>query len=90
MEDAFATLDTPRSIRVRLGLTQAQLARRARLSQPVVSRIENGGNAMLEKIRACARACDQSTALYVAAMERRAGQLKGGALVRKHHGWRKK
>lgn len=86
----FATNDVPRAIRVNAGVTQVELARRTGLSQAVISRIENGDNTTLAKVQAYARGCDATTAHIVAAMERRAGLKKGGALVRRHHGWRRK
>jgi ribosome-binding protein aMBF1 (putative translation factor) len=45
--------------REKAGLTQAEIARRMKTTQSVVSRIESGANASLDTLLRYARACDR-------------------------------
>lgn len=75
--------ETPRSLRVRLGISQETLARRAGVAIRTLSQIENGRSVRLALVQRVASALDLETPQYVAAMERRAAQLKAGPLSRR-------
>lgn len=80
---AAEALDTPKSLRARLGLSQADLAKRARVGLRTLCQVEAGREVRLGSVRAFAAVLGVTTADLVAAMERRRAQLIAGPLSRK-------
>ena len=60
---------TPRSLRARLGLTQIDLATRARVADRTVRNLEDGLDVSLENLRAIAAALDVSPKILLDALE---------------------
>lgn len=67
--EAPAILDTPRSLRVRLGLTQEVLARRARIMVRTLSTLERGDAVGLSVVRRAAAVLGTSAGYLVDSME---------------------
>lgn len=80
--DSATVLDTPRSLRVRIGLRAADLAGRARVSPRTVCEIEQGRDVRLGSIRAVAAALGVEPAALVVSMERQAAMRKSAPLFR--------
>lgn len=78
MVDTNDMRHTPKSLRGRLGLTQAEVAKRASVTQRTVVDLEAGVDLRLDSFRALARALEVTTETLVAAhdveRERRASR----------------
>lgn len=70
LDGQTTTLDTPKSLRIRLGLHQEELAERAPLSARTVTEIDAGRDVSLASIRRASRVLDVSPGTLVDAMER--------------------
>ena len=75
-------LDTPRSLRVRLGLRASDVAKRARVAARTVCEIEQGRDVRLESLRAVAAALEVGAAVLLLSMERQAAMKKSAPLFR--------
>ena len=65
-----AVIETPKSLRARHGLRQADLAEKAQVALRTVSEIDAGHDVSVRSIRRVARVLDVSPGLLVDAMER--------------------
>jgi transcriptional regulator with XRE-family HTH domain len=80
--DGAQSLDTPRSLRVRLGLRASDIAKRARVASRTVCEIEQGRDVRLESLRAVAAALEVDAAVLLHSMERQAAMKKSAPLFR--------
>ena len=69
---------TPRSLRVRLGLTQIELAARAKVADRTVRNLEDGLDVSLENLRAIAEALEVPAAVVLDALEAERVRRGGG------------
>jgi transcriptional regulator with XRE-family HTH domain len=83
----MTTQDTPKSLREREGLSQRQLAARARATVRTLSRFEQGESKSIQRIERVAGVLGVSAAHYVAAMVRRRAQRKAAPLLARRRVW---
>jgi transcriptional regulator with XRE-family HTH domain len=69
---------TPRSLRVRLGLTQIELAARAKVADRTVRNLEDGLDVSLENLRAIAEALEVPAAVVLEALEAERARRRDG------------
>lgn len=70
---------TPKSLRVRLGLTQIELAARAKVADRTVRNLEDGLDISLDNLRAIAEALEVPAAVVLDALEAERVRRGGGA-----------
>lgn len=70
---------TPRSLRVRLGLTQDELAKKAGVSARTVSSLEEGLDVSLDTIRAVSKALGVEAQVLIEAIDAERARRKGSA-----------